>query len=469
MNERIDSITTEQNIIACILKKPRIIYDVTAKLNKEYFEDSEGRNHNRAIFAILCYLSQEKDIEELEFDSMTLYSVAKNFSNVIQVINKVFGEGKEFIKYIEMLRQLPINVKNVSLHIDELIKINLANDMLEHNKNYSEQLVQNYGSWNISEIVNKAESGILKLSNSYVSTNADEPQLIGDGIDDDYLNRTYNPNGFVGLPTPFDTLNKFTSGVLRGGSVTVINANSGVGKSLILKQITKYIGVDLGKPVYLGANEQTKQEQKDRLLSEITGVPITILENALYNCPEDTFEFRGKAVKTKLIRERVIEGLEILKKAPIFIDQIQGYNKEALIQRAKYFHTRHNIEAFVWDYVKESAGLPQNIQLRLALQNIVLAMKENIADPLNIPVFTACQAKTYEYWLSAESYGIEKYCTAFLLLRELSEKEKQSNPLGGDYALTVKKNRYGQEHSNYEKQWISLDMDKQYLKFKEVA
>ncbi|MFW6377118.1 MAG: DnaB-like helicase C-terminal domain-containing protein [bacterium] len=467
--EIIDSLTTEQNIISCILKKPRLLYDVRSKIDKSFFDGREGRNHNRAIFAVLEFLSQEKDIDELEFDAMTLYSISKRFNSIKKVFKNIFGKSDDFIRYIEMLRRLPVDVKNLDYHINELVKINLTNEIRKYHDEYEDKLIKNYGTWELNKIISEAESGLLRLSNQYSTTGQDEPEQIGEGLVDDYKSRKPNPNGFVGLPTPFPALNKLTNGVLRKGSVTVINANSGVGKSMLLKNIAKYIGVDLKKPVYWGANEQTKREQKDRLLAEMCGLPIGIIENGLYNSPTETIEFNNKEYITEDIKNHVFKQIDILEKAPIFIDQIQGYNSQILVQRAKYFHTRHNIECFIWDYVKESAGLPSSMPLRHALADVVLNLKENIADPLQIPVITASQAKVYEYWLSNESYGIEKFCTAFLLLRKLTDKERASNPLMGEYALTVKKNRYGREHDNYENQWISLDLNSKHLRFKQVG
>lgn len=414
---------------------------------------------------IMDYISQQKDVNDIEFDPMTIYSIAKRFSNIQEVLKKIFKDSNDFIRYIKTLKDLPVDPKNVDIHIKELKRLNMINDLKEE---YQKGLTADYQEDSPEEIIKSTEASILKISNRYmVNSNNEEPEQIGEGLRDEYLQRDPNPNGFKGLPFPINIgIDQFTGGLLRPGSVTVINAQTGAGKSIFLKNVVKHVGYDLGYPIYWGANEQTKSEQKDRLLAEIAEIPIGIIENGLYNSPNEVFQFRGDTFNTEQTKNQLMEAIDGLESAPIFIDQIRGYSPEILVQRAKYFKTRHNIASFVWDYVKESSSYSgQDKQLRHWLDNVILTMKEQIADPLGISVLTASQAKTYEYWMSAESYGIEKFCTAFLLLRELSEKEKNENPLGGDYGLTVKKNRFGGKHEAYKSRWFGMDFDKQRLKF----
>ncbi|MFW6029055.1 MAG: DnaB-like helicase C-terminal domain-containing protein [Halanaerobiales bacterium] len=414
------------------------------------------------------YISQQKDIDNLEFDSMTIYSIAKRFPEIQKVLKKIFDNSNDFIRYIETLKELPVDPKNIDIHIEELKRKNFINDI--KNK-YQEGLEADYSSQSPEDIIKDAESSILQVANRYmVDTNTEEPEQIGKGLRDEYLQRSPTPNGFQGLPIPSaGELNEFTGGLLRPGSVTVINAQTGIGKSIFLKSVVKHIGYDLGYPIYWGANEQNKNEQKDRLLAEIADIPIGIIENGLYNHPDNKFQYKGNSYNTGKLKEKVMNAVDELESAPIFIDQIRGYTPEILVQRAKYFKTRHDIAAFVWDYVKEPSDYGGDEgKLRHWLANVVINMKEQIADPLEIPVLTASQAKTYEYWMSAESYGIEKFCTSFCLLRELSEKEKAENPLGGNYGFTVKKNRFGAKHEDYKNRWIGMDFDKTKLKFQKA-
>jgi len=464
---KIDSFLLEQNIISILLKEPQRIYKVASQIRPDYFSDNPNRKQNKAIFMIMDYISRKKDVEELEFDSITILSVANKHDNLNKAIKSIFSKKEDFIQYIETLREAPIDPSNIDIHIEELKKVNITNDLYYNLNSFQEELLDGYQEWGQEEIIDKAESSILEISNRY---NADEDRLFISANKnrlERYKKKKPNKNGFAGLPLHLNTVNKFSRGLLKEGSVTILNAQTGVGKSMFLKNVAKFLAIDNNIPVYLGANEQNIEEQEERIIQEITGLPTIIIENNLYNSDKETIEIDGNVYKTEKCREKVYQAVQQIEEAPLYFDKISGYTAGSLVQRAKYFKKRHNIQLFIWDYVKESTATSiEDGHLRHWLANIVRSLKEDVADRLGISVLTASQAKTYEFWMSAESYGIEKFCTGFCLLRQLDSKERR--PFDGEYAFTIKKNRYGKEHTDYKNQWISLDFDEKYLKFEET-
>ena len=449
------------------LQEPETIHEITSQIDKSYFTNDPKRKQNKALFMILDYISRQKDVEELEFDTMTILSVCSKIDNLNRVINNIFENKEEFASYIETLRESPVDSSNLSFHVKELKKINITNELYHTLQDYQEELLDNYQKWDKENIIDNLESKVLEVSNKY---NADESRTFieanKDRIDK-YKDKKPIENGFVGLPTPFDRVNKFTRGLLRPGSVTVINAKTGTGKSIFLKNVAKFLAIDNGIPVYLGANEQKINEQEERIIKEITGLPMIIIENNLYNANRKYIKVDGDKYNTKECKEKVLSAVKKIDESPLYLDQIRAYTPQTLVQRAKYFKRRYNIQTFIWDYVKEtSASVAQDIALRHWLSGIVETMKEEIADRLNLPVLTASQAKTYEELMAAESFGIHKFSTNFSVLRKLDDKEKR--PFDGNYGLTVKKNRYGRAHKDPENQWISMEMDEDYLKFQEI-
>jgi len=464
---KIDSFLVEQNIISILLKKPELIHKVTSQIKPEYFTDSPNRKQNKAIFMTMDYISRKSNIEELKFDSMTIMSVVNKHPSLSESLKNIFPKQEEFVQYIETLKESPIDPSNLDIHLEELKKINITNELYQNLDRFNEELLNNYKEWGKNEIIDKAETEILNVSNKY---NADESQVYINANKDvleRYKEKKPNKNGFSGFPTNLDRVNKFSRGLLKRGSVTVINAQAKTGKSMFLKSQAKFLAIDNGIPVYLGANEQNIEEQEKRIIQEITGLPTIIIENNLFNSPKEIIEVEGETYKVDNLKEKVYNAVEKIEEAPIFFDKISGYTPSSLVQRARYFKKRHNIQVFIWDYVKESSATSlADGQLRFWLSNVVRTLKEEIADALDLAVLTASQAKTYEYWLSAESYGIEKFSTSFCILRKLENKEKSG--FDGDYAFTIKANRYGREHGDFRNDWISLDLNEKYLRFEEI-
>ncbi|MFW6015378.1 MAG: DnaB-like helicase C-terminal domain-containing protein, partial [bacterium] len=442
------------HVISCILKKPDLIYEVKSKIYRNYFLNK----HNKAIFVTIEYLSQKTDIDKLELDSSTLITILRRFNRLQKEVDKKFKDKKELVKYIETIRGLTVSPNNVEVHIEELVKAKITNELENKNNSFFEELERNYESLQVDEIINKAETNVLEIANKYINVDDNQPKLIGEGIVDEYANREYNSKGFVGYPSPFPVLDELTNGILRPGSVTLFNAKSGIGKSIILKNIVKRIGYDHKKPIYWGFNEMTKKEQKDRLLAEIIDDPkidTRFISNGIYNKPGN-----------EKYKKQVLSAAKSLEDTPIYFDQIRGYTPENLVQRARYFKKRYGIIGFVWDYVKKSSAYTgEKKQLRHWLGDVVNYMKEEIADPLNIFVVSAVQSKTYEDNLPAESADMWRQSTAFITLKRVDRKKSFN---GEDYGLTVIKNRYGEEHDNKDEDWIPLILNKSKLLFEEI-
>jgi len=464
---KIDSFLVEQNILSILFKKPRLIYNVTSQIKPEYFSDNPNRKQNKAIFMCMDFISRKNDVEDLQFDSMTILSVVNKHKKLAESLKRIFPKQEDFIHYIESLKESPIDPSNLNIHLEELKKINIANDLQNDVGRYLDNLPENYKKMDQDEIIRGVETEVLEITNKY---NADEQQTYISANKDRlerYKNYKPNNNDYSGLPTPFDKLNKFTGGVLRKGSVTVVNAKSNVGKSLLLKNVAVFLAIEHNIPVYFGANEMRVREVEQRVIAERANLPMIIIENNLYNSDRDTIKVNGETYDTKTCKKKVLDAVKELDDAPLYLDQVRGYDATVLAQRARYFKRRHNISVFIWDYVRESnSPEAQKKPLRLFLGGIIESMKEDIADRLGISVLTASQANQHNVLAPNESADIWRFSTAFLVLRKLKEKDKQG--FEGDYALSVVKNRYGKVHPDPLNNYFSLDLNVGRLRFEEV-
>jgi len=455
--DKIDIKIHEANLISILLKNPELIYEID--LDKTYFSNKKGKNHHRAMFAVMSYLSSKKDIDQLVFDSMTLLNIAKKHKDIAQVFKNVFDSEKDFIQYVSSLKEFDVDKNNIDFYIEELKKAKAANKLFEKNQNLYEDIMNNYDNYNKEDIINIAEESILKLG-TIVSNDQDNSEHVGDNIIDFYDNREASENEFVGLPTPWEALNKRTTGILKPGDVTIFNANTGVGKSVLLKQIASLLGIAYGKTVYWAFNEMLHNQQRDRLIAENTNKYITIdqIKKGIYN----------KKGNEKM-KEDVLDAAKKIKQSNIYLDRIRNYTPEQLVRKAKYYKKRFDIDVFIWDYVKLSGGKKRGEENRHFLGRVVNMLKENIADPLGIPVVTASQAKTYEWHMPAESEDIRRNCTNFVSIYKKSNKEIKKSPLGGKYKMFVGKARDGGEHNDPKADGIELDFNKKKLQFYEMG
>jgi len=470
-NISIDTVSPEGTIIALLLKKPTAIYDMT--INKTYFNNKDGENQNRAIFAMMEYLAETKDVDKLAFDPVTVSELAYKDTAIRSVLNSVFKSKSETIKYLSALKEYEVDIKNLDIYEEELKKAKMTNDLLEKNKETVKEVVDNYNDYEAEGIVDKVEDSVLQVSNDFIDSNR-RTEHIFENFEDEYLNAEPNEKGFKGMSSPFTGLDRFTNGILRENSLTVFAALSGVGKSVILKQIVKHVGIDLGHPVLWIGTEQPKTEQRDRLISEISGLHIKIIENKLFNMP-DKFDGsnlglprKSKPYDPKKLKERVKYAGQVLKKSDIFIDKMEAATPESILRKSKFYKKRYGIKSVIFDYIDDSYGR-NGEELRHFLTRIATIMKQEIADKLNIPVISAAQSHDYEPWHTRESKGIEKKCSTLVWLKELSKKEKKKESLGSTHGFVLPKNRNGKKHTDVKNQWLPLKMNKKTLKFNEIG
>ena len=403
------------------------------------------------------------------YDAITILSIMEKHDRVKKSLINAFGAdeewkwkskiSKEVYNYIDTLMKIgaKLEPKNINIHIGELNKANAINDILEKDEKFSGKIIKEYGEMSIEDVFNFKESEVLKTANKFSSTHFQEPRRMGEGLEEKLMNREVNESGFLGYPTPWEQINTFTCGLLRPGSMTVINALPKVGKTIVLTNIAKYLAVDCKQPIYFAYNEMNDEGVENRVTSSLTGLPANYIELGLYNAP-------GKEKE----QEKVRKASRILADSPLYVEQIRDYTAEKLAKRARYYKKRYGIVGMIFDYIKEPSDFMNgDKQLRFFLNNVVTVMKEQIADKLQIFCLSASQAKAYEIYKAGESHGIEKYCTAFLVLKELDRKEQNRHPMA-KYGLVVKYNRYGNKHVDFENKFIPLQLDKTRLEFKEV-
>jgi replicative DNA helicase len=83
----------------------------------------------------------------------------------------------------------------------------------------------------------------------------------------------YGTSSSAALATGWSDLDAWLSGGLRPGTVTIVGARTGVGKTLVATNVAAYVALS-GHSVGFMSLEMTKEELYDRFVSNLTGVPL---------------------------------------------------------------------------------------------------------------------------------------------------------------------------------------------------
>jgi len=182
--------------------------------------------------------------------------------------------------------------------------------------------------------------------------------------------------GITGLATGFMDLDDKTRG-LQPGEFSVLAARPSVGKSALALNIAEHIAVDNHKPVAFFSLEMSKEELVMRLLSSRGEV--------------DGQKLRKGQLSTAKARHINREIVEVLKVAPLYIDDTAGLRVIDLRAKARRLLARHSIECIIVDYLQLMTS-PGAESRQVEVSNISRGLKA-LARELNLPVLAVAQLR----------------------------------------------------------------------------
>jgi replicative DNA helicase len=181
--------------------------------------------------------------------------------------------------------------------------------------------------------------------------------------------------GLRGIPTGFDELDSYLSGLQRSDLI-VLGARPSLGKTSLCLDIARGAAIKHGVPVGIFSLEMSRDQVIDRIIAAEAQVAL--------------WKLRTGRLRDETDFEMIRDSLDRLSKAPIFIDDTASANVIQLRSMARRLQIEHGLGLLVVDYL-------QLIQPRSQTDNMVQAMTEvsrglkTLARELNVPILAAAQ------------------------------------------------------------------------------
>ena len=341
----------------------------------------------------------------------------------------------------------------------------------------------------VTAVVDKVESAIYKKSNTIDS---DEGIIsLSEGAEATIMSMADNP-GQLGLDFNMP-LWQARIGQLRNGSVHLIAAHTGTGKS----QQGVYAALctaRTGRPVIIADSELKEEDQQIRLVGMYAGVPYGVLETGYWKLTDaelqkegfDQEEIKHIAECRKRMQDPVL--WDKVKALPIDYLNIVGKSMEEvipLLRRWVLTKVKPDKDAkfpeclIVYDYVK-LASVDELKGGRVAewqVHGLNMATLHDFAQKYNVPVLTFGQTnREIDDSLDciAGAKRITDNCDSVSLLKVKSDTEQPLSP-NGNYLMRVLKSRFGKTtfggHINYSIDascWNLEELDYQVINFREA-
>lgn len=260
--------------------------------------DCFGDDFNASLYKCLDYLCQ--DDHKIDLPSILSAANSLKLQNIQDTDNRT---------YLKSLFNTHIELENVRKFAGKLRKLKIANDLQLYLCQAQAELKGVTGDESLDHILNIAEDKIFEFSNNLGLSKDNEPEHIGNNLDD-YLERLSTcPVDQVGIPTGYKYYDLAIGGGLRRGGFNLIAARIKAGKSTFADNVGINTGIKLGIPTLILDTEMAINDHWNRIISNQTNIIVDNIENGAFSKDlNDTAlvqECQGKLKQSKLYYKNI--------------------------------------------------------------------------------------------------------------------------------------------------------------------
>ena len=295
--------------------------------SKAYFEISDliettsfTNVSNQGVYNCLEFLFMH-DYETIDYASLMSAAQSLKYEDLF---NK-----KQDQEFLRSLFTFPIEFENLRNYATKLSKLNIARQgKAALQQAFSDMEEKITGEEDIYSILGLIEQPYLEVMKHVTHEEVDK--TIFEDLEEYIKNKQENPVQNVGIPGPFPKMNAVIGDGFRTG-VHLICSRFKVGKSSLAKTIGLHVAKNLNIPVLYLDTEMGSEEQKDRMLAELAGLPIRKVEKGDLSQQEwDKLLYIAKEFKDLPFKHERVSGKqfkEILALMKRWINHTVGYDE----------------------------------------------------------------------------------------------------------------------------------------------
>jgi replicative DNA helicase len=432
------SLEYEKTILAGILQHQDVFPDISSILNSKDFSQK-----NSVIFQIIDNLSAQKEAINKVIVGERLKIMGISFDNL---------DGGT---YINALSMMPVNKTVLQDVAKELKKYSVCRD-IEDKGEKLKKLAKDGLAKSYNEITIESDKIYSKQTVSLGKNNG--PESVYGDIEDVIEERGNNPTDDFGLMGPFDTINRIYGSLLRKGSITLIGARTGIGKTSFGFYYLTHVAEKYNLPIlHLDFGEMTKEELQFRAVCMLAQgrIPLYYLETGYW---------RQNPEWVKIIRNEVWPRVKKLKMYYQNIGNMTPVEILSVIRRF-YYNTvgRGNDFLTHYDYMKPFENAKNNPEWQV-MGHFTQDIKTFITEEIPMSFWTSLQLNRFgitgnkaagEIDDTENSFGvsdriIQQTSHSFLLRFKTSfELEEDGVDFGNIKFINVKARHLGKDYQDH--------------------
>ena len=184
-----------------------------------------------------------------------------------------------------------------------------------------------------------------------------------------------NDGNISGIPSGFNALDKITSGWQKSDLV-IIAARPAMGKTAFVLSMAKNMAVDFKVPVAIFSLEMSNVQLVNRLIMNVCEIEGNKIRN-------------GRLTQSEW--DRLENQINVLREAPIYVDDTPGLSVYELQSKARKLVKEHGIQIIIIDYLQLMNANGSSFGSREQEVSIISRNLKGLAKELDIPVIALSQ------------------------------------------------------------------------------
>ncbi|MBI5133774.1 MAG: replicative DNA helicase [Candidatus Taylorbacteria bacterium] len=353
------SLEAEQALLGSIMLRPEAIHEITDIIREDDFYSEK----HRLIWRTSVDLMNKGE----PIDLLSLSNKLKNES----LLERAGGAS-----YLSELVQLVPSASNVRHYASIVQKKSMMRKLIEAGEHITHTGFQENGE--LEEIIDTAEKRLFDVTNSVGTHKFVELK--------DTLTEAWNQieklhsskDELRGVPTGFKALDEKLSG-LQKSDLIILAARPSVGKTSLALDIARNAAVTHKVPTAIFSLEMSSQQLVQRMLAAQSKI--------------DAWKLRtGRNLNLEDLSVHLRDAMEVLSKAPIFIDDQPGNNILKMRAIARRLKAEKGLGLIVVDYLQLMTPV-QSINSDSVVQQVTEISRglKNLARDLDVPVLALSQ------------------------------------------------------------------------------
>ena len=277
------------------------------------------------------------------------------------------------VLYLSELTQRVASAAHLHYHAQIIAQKATARDLITmacqiEEKGYDE-------TQDIDELMQEAEAGIFEISQRSQKRDVTQINPVIAEAFERMHKASENEGNISGIPSGFTELDKITSGWQKSDLI-IIAARPAMGKTAFVLSMAKNIAVDFKRPVAIFSLEMSNVQLVNRLIMNVCEIEGGKIRN-------------GKLTKAEWIQ--LDNKINILRDAPIYVDDTPGLSVYELRSKARKLVKDKKVELIIIDYLQLMNATGANFGSREQEVSIISRTLKGLAKELDIPVIALSQ------------------------------------------------------------------------------